>query len=181
MSLCSITGERKLLWWRKKGDDRPFVKQKKPVLPIRGFKGNRVIYGDIFDVEDENLQATPFEQDYQNKDIKSAEPLYSELDFDSDSWDSATSDSRSISCRQSEHPMSSPLASDLASLQLHHVSSPESGYSSAKPSSSSQGYTSRETSDDDDDQFSHFHTGTGHHTYPCLTTMRLINHQPIIS
>ena len=91
MSLCSITGGRKLLGWRKKGDDRPFVKQKKPVLPIRGFKGNRVIYGDIFDVEDDHLESTPFEQDYQNKDIKSAEPLYSELDFDSDSWDSATS------------------------------------------------------------------------------------------
>ena len=181
MSLCSITGGRKLLGWRKKGDDRPFVKQKKPVLPIRGFKGNRVIYGDIFDVEDENLQATPFEQDYQNKDIKSAEPFYSEPYFPINIWDSPKSDSHSISCKQSEHPISSLLASDLASLRLPSVSSPESGYSSAKPSSSSQGYTSRETSDDDDDQFSHFHTGTGHHTYPCLTTMRWINHQPIIS
>jgi hypothetical protein len=156
------------------------VKQKKPVLPIRGFKGNRVIYGDMFDIEDENLQATPFEQDYQNKDLKSAEPLLSEADFHMNSWESETSDSHSISCTQSEHPMISLLAADLASLQLHHASSPESGYSSAKPSSSSQGFTSRETSDDDD-EFLHFHTGTGHHTYPCLTTMRCINHQPIMS
>ena len=81
-----------------------------------------MIYGDIFDVEDDNLQATHFEQDYQNKDIKSAEPLYSEPDLQMNSWDSATSDSHCISCTQSEHPMISLLAADLASLQLHHAS-----------------------------------------------------------
>ena len=96
----------------------PLVKQKKPVLPIRGFKGNRVIYGDMFDVDDDNLEASPSERDYQNKDKTSAAPLYSEPDFPMNSWDSATPDPPSTSCTQSEHPMSSLVSADLASLHL---------------------------------------------------------------
>ena len=112
-------------------------------------------------MEEEDLQNTLLEPDYQNKDhnLPDAEPLYTEPDF-INSCDSSSSYPPGLSYTQSEHLMSSLLPADLASIRPPDVSSPESGYSSAKPPSSSQGYTSRETSDDDEDQFFHFHTGT---------------------
>ena len=48
MSLCSITGRRRMKQLRKRfsKDDRPFPVQRKDILSITGFRGNRVIYED---------------------------------------------------------------------------------------------------------------------------------------
>jgi len=59
---------RRILGYTRHTDDRPFTQEKKQVLPIRGFKGNRVIYGDISDDEDEDI-------------LTKDEPLYSEPVF----------------------------------------------------------------------------------------------------
>ena len=136
MSLCTGMMASRLVGWRKRRDDRPFGRQKKPVLPIRGFKGNRVIYGDISDVEEEDVQTNLL------KDVD--EPLYSEPDYKS-----FTSDPPGISYKDGDQLLRGPPGL----LGLATLNSPESGYSSNKALSSSQGYTSRETSDDEDEFF----------------------------
>ena len=141
MSLCTGMVASKLMQWRKRRDDRPFGKEKKPVLPIRGFKGNRVIYGDISDVEEEDVQTNLL------KDVD--EPLYNEPDYKS-----FTSDPPGISYKDGDQLLRGPPGL----LGLATLNSPESGYSSNKALSSSQGYTSRETSDDED-EFFHFTPG----------------------
>ena len=67
MALCYGLA-RRILGYTRHTDDRPFTQEKKQVLPIRGFKGNRVIYGDISDDEDEDI-------------LTKDEPLYSEPVF----------------------------------------------------------------------------------------------------
>ena len=123
-------GARRLVKWKAKKDDRPFKKQEKAVLHIRGFKGNRVIYEDVFDAEGEAFDVNEIFSEDESPN-ESSEPLYSEPTF-------ATITPTS-SCRESPQ------------IQMH---SPESGYDSANASSSSQGYTSRETSDEEDESHS---------------------------
>ena len=67
MALCYGLA-RRILGYSRHTDDRPFTQEKKQVLPIRGFKGNRVIYGDISDEEDEDI-------------LTKDEPVYSEPVF----------------------------------------------------------------------------------------------------
>ena len=50
-ALCSVTSSKRILqsYRRRRHDDRPFARSQKVILPIRGFKGNRVLYGDSLD------------------------------------------------------------------------------------------------------------------------------------
>ena len=54
MKLCSMTGGR-LGLWRNKGrrDDRPFPPRQ--ILPIAGFRGNRVMYGESWWTPEEEV------------------------------------------------------------------------------------------------------------------------------
>ena len=67
MALCYGLA-RRILGYTRHTDDRPFTQERKQVLPIRGFKGNRVIYGDISEDEEEDI-------------LTKDEPLYSEPVF----------------------------------------------------------------------------------------------------
>ena len=121
-------GARQLVKWKAKKDDRPFKKQEKAVLQIRGFKGNRIIYEDVFDADWEAFDVNEIFSEDESPN-ESSEPFYSEPTF--------ATNTPTSSCRESPQ------------IQLH---SPESGYDSANnASSSSQGYTSRETSDGEED------------------------------
>ena len=80
--LCSVTSSRKILksYRRKRNDDRPFTKSKKDILPIRGFKGNRILYGDSLDAVNELTEEEHDEDDDDDEDI--IEPVYSEPQFE---------------------------------------------------------------------------------------------------
>ena len=150
---------------RKKGDDRPFLKHKKPILPIRGFKGNRVIYGDTFDVEEEPDQAYFVQSnDYHHKDLgpESDEPMYSEPNF-------ALSDAISTPSISTESGYHSHEV--LATSTPQSISYPlsESDFISLGPSCSSRGYMS---DDDDDDERLLLSTGTGLHIHSQLLTVK---------
>ena len=81
-SLCSVTSSKKILksYRRRRYDDRPFAKSNKAILPIRGFKGNRILYGDSLDAVNEVTEEE--EEDYDEDDDKFIEPLYSEPQFE---------------------------------------------------------------------------------------------------
>ena len=84
-SLCSVTSSKKILqsYRRRKHDDRPFARSQKLILPIRGFKGNRVLYGDSLDdacdVTDDDDED---DDDDDEEEEVGGEPVYSEPQFD---------------------------------------------------------------------------------------------------
>ena len=181
MSFCSIVAGRKILAWRKKENDRQFVKQKKDILPIRGFKGNRVIYGDIFDVEEEPEKmyfVQTFDYHHKDLDFKSGEPMYSEPNFVPNYAISTHSylKNKNLSRELIEQSSVSPCSSPESGYLSHEVLSSCSTSSLISPGlsfSSSRGYTSRETSDDDDHQrISIFTAGTASHS---LTINKVYN------
>ena len=79
--LCSVTSSKKILksYRRRRYDDRPFAKSNKAILPIRGFKGNRILYGDSLDAVNEVIEE---EEEEDDDDDKFIEPLYSEPQFE---------------------------------------------------------------------------------------------------
>ena len=88
MKLCSMTGGR-LGLWRNKGrrDDRPFPPRQ--ILPIAGFRGNRVMYGEswwtpeeeVDKGEEEDVEGTMMEGSYNPRALEPEEPVYSEPNF----------------------------------------------------------------------------------------------------
>ena len=84
MKLCSMTGGR-LGLWRNKGrrDDRPFPPRQ--ILPIAGFRGNRVMYGEswwtpeeeVDKEEEEDVEDTMMEGSYNPRALEPEEPVYS--------------------------------------------------------------------------------------------------------
>ena len=83
--LCSVTSSKKILqsYRRRRHDDRPFARSQKLILPIRGFKGNRVLYGDSLDdacdVTDDDEDDE--EEDEEDEEEVGGEPVYSEPQF----------------------------------------------------------------------------------------------------
>ena len=86
-SLCSVTSSKKILqsYRRRRHDDRPFARSQKLILPIRGFKGNRVLYGDSLDgacdVTDDDDDEDEEEEEEEEEEV-GGEPVYSEPQFD---------------------------------------------------------------------------------------------------
>ena len=86
-SLCSVTSSKKILqsYRRRRHDDRPFARSQKVILPIRGFKGNRVLYGDSLDdacdVTDEDDDDDDDDEEEEEEEV-AGEPVYSEPQFD---------------------------------------------------------------------------------------------------
>ena len=88
MKLCSMTGGR-LGLWRNKGrrDDRPFPPRQ--ILPIAGFRGNRVMYGESWWTPEEevdkgeegDVEGTMMEGSYNPRALEPEEPVYSEPNF----------------------------------------------------------------------------------------------------
>ena len=81
MKLCSMTGGR-LGLWRNRGrrDDRPFPPRK--ILPIAGFRGNRVMYGESWwTPEEEEDAGQMMEGSYNPRALEPEEPVYSEPNF----------------------------------------------------------------------------------------------------
>ena len=124
-SLCSVTSSRKLLasYRRRRSDDRPFARSQKVILPIRGFKGNRILYGDSLDAVGEVT-----EEDTDDDD----EPVYSEPQFDRGADESQVSSS-DISSGYLSHEVTSQHHNNNNnnSKAVHSLSSPESGYLSS--------------------------------------------------
>ena len=86
-SLCSVTSSKKILqsYRRRRHDDRPFARSQKVILPIRGFKGNRVLYGDSLDdacdlTDDDDNEDD--EEDEEEEEEVGGEPVYSEPQFE---------------------------------------------------------------------------------------------------
>ena len=132
-SLCSVTSSRKLLasYRRRRNDDRPFARSQKVILPIRGFKGNRILYGDSLDAVGE---AT--EEDTDNEDGDDLlEPVYSEPQFDpADESQVSSSDSSSGYLSHetpSQHQLRNKNNNNNNNKAVHSLSSPESGYLSS--------------------------------------------------
>ena len=81
-SLCSLTSRQRILnsYRRRHKDDRPFLRNQKAILPIRGFKGNRILYGDSLEAVDE---MTEEEEDVDSTEfVTNLEPVYSEPQFE---------------------------------------------------------------------------------------------------
>ena len=137
-SLCSLTSKQKILnsYRRKHKDDRPFLRSQKVILPIRGFKGNRILYGDSLEAVDEVTE--------EDDDDRVAEPVYSEPQFATvcadDSQISSSSDISSGYLSQEVNPHHRSLQPPTTTTS-YCLSSPESGYLSS------------------DEEFVQFHTG----------------------
>ena len=142
MSWCSLVLTRKLMMTlKRKEDDRPFSQQKKPILPIKGFKGNRIIYEDIFDFQDE----TTCQPSIQNEEHE--EPLYNEPDL--------------TESNQSDYQDSN---TENSSLKHGSSYSPESGYisSTSRGSFNEEFLNNRESFEDEEDIFFHSSPGKLH-------------------
>ena len=124
-SLCSVTSSRKLLasYRRRRRDDRPFARSQKVILPIRGFKGNRILYGDSLDAVGEVT-----EEDTDDDDDLT-EPVYSEPQFDRGADESQVSSSDISSGYLSQELSSQHHNNNNKAVQS--LSSPESGYLSS--------------------------------------------------
>ena len=83
-SLCSVTSSKKILqsYRRRRHDDRPFARSQKVILPIRGFKGNRVLYGDSLDACDVTDDDDDDDDEEEEEEEVAGEPVYSEPQFD---------------------------------------------------------------------------------------------------
>ena len=85
MKLCSMTGGRLGLWRnRARRDDRPFPPRQ--ILPIAGFRGNRVMYGESWwtpeEQEEEEEEQEQEEGSYNPRALEpEEEPVYSEPNF----------------------------------------------------------------------------------------------------
>ena len=142
--LCSVTSSRKILksYRRKRNDDRPFARSAKAILPIRGFKGNRILYGDSLDAVNEVTEEDEDDDDTEEEDDNMIEPVYSEPQFVM-SEDSQLSSSDTSSGYLS-HELTPPLSHEMChnnhrnnnnitttTTTTHSLSSPESGYLSS--------------------------------------------------
>ena len=135
--LCSVTSSKKILksYRRKRNDDRPFARSAKAILPIRGFKGNRILYGDSLDAVNEVTEED--EDDTEEEDDNMVEPVYSEPHFVL-SEDSQLSSSDTSSGYLS-HERTPPLSHETChnnnntntTTTTQSLSSPESGYLSS--------------------------------------------------
>ena len=128
-SLCSVTSSRKLLanYRRRRNDDRPFARSQKVILPIRGFKGNRILYGDSLDAVGEVT-----EEDTDDDDDELTEPVYSEPQFDP--ADESQVSSSDISSGYLSHEVTSQHHNNNNNNNnkgVQSLSSPESGYLSS--------------------------------------------------
>ena len=123
-SLCSVTSSRKLLanYRRRRNDDRPFARSQKVILPIRGFKGNRILYGDSLDAVGEVTEEDTDDDDDDD------EPVYSEPQFDP--ADESHVSSSDISSGYLSHEVTSQHHNNN-NKGVHSLSSPESGYLSS--------------------------------------------------
>ena len=130
-SLCSVTSSRKLLanYRRRRNDDRPFARSQKVILPIRGFKGNRILYGDSLDAVGEVTEEDTDDDD----DDDDNEPVYSEPQFDP--ADESQVSSSDISSGYLSHEVTSQHHNNNNNNNnnkgVHSLSSPESGYLSS--------------------------------------------------
>lgn len=129
-SLCSVTSSRKLLasYRRRRNDDRPFARSQKVILPIRGFKGNRILYGDSLDAVGEVT-----EEDTDDDDDL-IEPVYSEPQFDPADESQVSSSDISSGYLSHEAPSQQHHRNNNNnnnSKAAHSLSSPESGYLSS--------------------------------------------------
>ena len=81
MKLCSMTGGRSLSLFKRRGrDDRPFPRHTQ-ILPIAGFRGNRVMYGESWWTPEEEELNSEEEGNYRPRDLEPEEPVYSEPSF----------------------------------------------------------------------------------------------------
>ena len=80
-SLCSVTSSKKILqsYRRRRHDDRPFARSQKLILPIRGFKGNRVLYGDSLDAACEVTDDDDGDLEDEDEDEEEEETGYRSL------------------------------------------------------------------------------------------------------
>ena len=135
-SLCSVTSSKKILqgYRRRRHDDRPFARSQKVILPIRGFKGNRVLYGDSLDAacevtDDDDDDDDDEEEVGRGVEGGEVEPVYSEPQFEGydESHESQLSSSDiTVSSGYFSHQTSPGHVNTKQSL-----SSPESGYLSS--------------------------------------------------
>ena len=149
-SLCSVTSSKKILqsYRRRRHDDRPFARTQKLILPIRGFKGNRVLYGDSLDdacdVTDDDEDDE--EEDEEDEEEVGGEPVYSEPQF---AESHLSSSDITVSSGYFSHETSPGLTQPHHNNNNHHnnnhhhhsvrttgglqqsLSSPESGYLSS--------------------------------------------------
>ena len=129
-TLCSVTNSKRILqnYRRRRHDDRPFARSQKVILPIRGFKGNRVLYGDSLDaaceLTDEKDDDDDEEEEEREGEEDREEPVYSEPQFEV--YDESQMSSSDIT-------VSSGYFSQQTSPGHNKptVSSPESGYLSS--------------------------------------------------
>ena len=124
-SLCSVTSSRKLLasYRRRRTDDRPFARSQKVILPIRGFKGNRILYGDSLDAVGEVTE--------EDTDDDDDEPVYSEPQFGRGADGDQVSSSDISSGYLSHEVTSQHHNNNNNSKAVQSLSSPESGYLSS--------------------------------------------------
>ena len=139
MNLCSMTGSRVFVGWKKgrQKDDRPFSVSRKQIYPIRGFKGNRVIYGDSFDCDVSEVESdrTYFVEntEFHHKNLVNVddEPIYSEPVFARPETDEKDDDSGGA---MYQYLLSRGLVTKstpaglLISQSLASSHSPDSGY-----------------------------------------------------
>ena len=129
-SLCSVTSSRKLLasYRRRRNDDRPFARSQKVILPIRGFKGNRILYGDSLDAVGE---ATEEDTEDDDDEVDLIEPVYSEPQFDPADESQVSSSDISSGYLSHEAPSQHQHRNNNNNKAAHSLSSPESGYLSS--------------------------------------------------
>ena len=72
MKLCSMTGGRLGRWRRSQRDNQPFAQRQ--ILPIAGFRGNRVMYGESWWEPERDEE----EGNYRPRALEPEEPVYSE-------------------------------------------------------------------------------------------------------
>ena len=140
--LCSVTSSKKILksYRRKRNDDRPFARSAKAILPIRGFKGNRILYGDSLDAVNEVTEEDEDEDDDCDDDDNTIEPVYSEPQFvlSEDSQLSSSDTSSGYLSNERTPPLSHGTCHNnyhnnniTTTTTTHSLSSPESGYLSS--------------------------------------------------
>ena len=99
------------------------------ILPIRGFKGNRILYGDSLDAVGEATEEDT-EDDEEDGDL--TEPVYSEPQFDPADESQVSSSDISSGYLSHEAPSQHQHRNNNNNNKAaHSLSSPESGYLSS--------------------------------------------------
>ena len=99
------------------------------ILPIRGFKGNRILYGDSLDAVGEATEEDTEDDEEDGDDL--IEPVYSEPQFDPADESQVSSSDISSGYLSHETPSQHQHRNNNNNKAVHSLSSPESGYLSS--------------------------------------------------